>query len=110
MRGLLGLKPTIPHKAAGMRVEPPVSLPMAISHRRSATATAPPDVEPPGTRARSAGFPGVPKCGLAPTPEHANSLMVGLATITAPPARSRRTTGGAPAAAAAPCAAAPGAR
>ncbi len=43
-----------------MRVEPPVSLPMAISHMPSATATAPPEVEPPGMRLRSAGLPGVP--------------------------------------------------
>ena len=50
MRWRLGLKPTMPHSAAGMRVEPPVSLPMAISHMPSATATAPPDDEPPGTR------------------------------------------------------------
>ena len=40
--------------------EPPVSEPTAISHMPSATATAPPDVEPPGTRVRSAGFAGVP--------------------------------------------------
>jgi len=31
-RDLVGLKPTIPHSAAGMRVEPPVSVPIAISH------------------------------------------------------------------------------
>src|SRR6185312_16308722 len=50
----------------------------------SATATAPPEVEPPGTRERSAGFRGVPKCGLSPIPENANSLMFVLATMTAP--------------------------
>lgn len=59
-RRWLGLKPTMPHSAAGMRVEPPVSEPMAIAHMPSATATAPPEVEPPGMRARSAGLPGVP--------------------------------------------------
>ena len=91
MRRLLGLKPTTPHSAAGMRTEPPVSLPIAISHMPSATATAAPAEEPPGTRVRSCGLPGVPKCGLAPTAEKANSVMLVLATITAPPARSRRT-------------------
>ena len=45
----LGLKPTMPQSAAGMRVEPPVSEPIAISHMLSATATAPPDGDPPGT-------------------------------------------------------------
>ena len=87
----LGLKPTRPHSAAGMRTEPPVSVPMAISHMPSATATAAPADEPPGTRARSRGLPGVPKCGLAPMPEKANSVMLVLATITAPAARNRRT-------------------
>src|SRR4029079_6265377 len=76
IRHLLGLKPTMPHSAAGMRVEPPVSLPIVISHRWSPTAMAPPEVEPPGIRVRSAGLPGVPKCGLAPTPEKANSVML----------------------------------
>jgi len=57
---LVGLYPTTPQSAAGTRVEPPVSEPIAISHMPSATATAAPDEEPPGTRIRSAGLPGVP--------------------------------------------------
>ena len=56
-------------------------------------STAAPDDEPPGTRVRSRGLPGVPKCGLAPIAPRANSVMLVLATMTAPPARSRRTTG-----------------
>src|SRR5690348_11126727 len=79
-RDLLGLNPTMPHKAAGIRVDPPVSLPIVTAHIPSATATAPPEVEPPGTRERSAGFRGVPKCGLSPIPENANSLIFVLAT------------------------------
>jgi hypothetical protein len=39
----------MPQNAAGARVEPPVSLPMAISHIPSATATAAPEEEPPGS-------------------------------------------------------------
>ena len=74
-----------------MRHEPPVSVPIAISHMPSAAAIAAPDDEPPGMRARSAGLPGVPKWGFIPTPEKANSVMLVLATITAPAARSRRT-------------------
>ena len=93
MRWRLGLKPVIPQSAAGMRTEPPVSLPIAISHMPSAAATAAPADDPPGTRARSRGLPGVPKCGLAPIAPKANSVMLVLATTTAPPARSRRTTG-----------------
>ena len=90
-RWRLGLKPTMPQSAAGTRVEPPVSEPIEISHMPSAAATAPPEEEPPGMRARSAGLPGVPKCGLAPTPEKANSVMLVLATMTAPALRRRRT-------------------
>ena len=92
-RWRLGLKPTMPHSPAGMRTEPPVSVPIAISHMPSAAVTAAPDEEPPGSRARSLGLPGVPKCGLAPIPPRANSVMLVLATMTAPAARSRRTTG-----------------
>jgi hypothetical protein len=65
-RYLLGLKPTMPHNAAGTRTDPPVSEPIAISHMPSATATAPPDDDPPGTLARSTGLPGVPYCGFSP--------------------------------------------
>ena len=50
----------MPHNPAGIRVDPPVSVPMAISHIASATATAAPEEDPPGMRLRSAGFPGVP--------------------------------------------------
>ncbi|WP_156396347.1 hypothetical protein [Noviherbaspirillum sp. Root189] len=52
----------MPHKAAGMRIEPPVSEPMAATHKPVATETAAPDDEPPGMRATvlSAGLTGVP--------------------------------------------------
>src|SRR5579863_3888732 len=60
MRGLVGLKPAMPHSAAGMRTEPPVSLPIATTAAPSPTETAAPDDEPPGIRRRSYGLPGVP--------------------------------------------------
>src|SRR5690348_2105603 len=63
-RWRLGLRPTRPQSPAGIRTEPPVSVPIAISHMPSATATGAPAEEPPGTRLRSRGLPGVPKCGL----------------------------------------------
>ena len=59
-RRAVGLNPTRPQTAAGMRTEPPVSVPSAATAMRSATETAAPAEEPPGTRARSAGLPGVP--------------------------------------------------
>ncbi|MNN32676.1 hypothetical protein D3C81_1464040 [compost metagenome] len=58
----VGLKPTMPHSAAGMRQEPPVSDPIAASAMPSVTETAAPDDEPPGIRpaCRSNGLRGVP--------------------------------------------------
>src|SRR5678816_776681 len=39
-RPLVGLKPTTPHSAAGVRIEPPVSEPSAAWQMRAATADA----------------------------------------------------------------------
>jgi hypothetical protein len=60
MRPAVGLKPASPHNAAGMRTDPPVSVPIATAAMPSATETAAPDDDPPGMRARSNGLPGVP--------------------------------------------------
>ena len=61
----------MPQNAAGMRQEPPVSVPMPAAAMPSVTETAAPDDEPPGTRptSRSKGFLGVSKWGLMPRPE-----------------------------------------
>jgi hypothetical protein len=61
-RACVGLNPVMPHNAEGIRTEPPVSEPMVAIAIPSVTLTAPPEVEPPGTRApaRSQGFSGVP--------------------------------------------------
>ena len=51
----LGFRPTRPVCAAGRRVEPPASVPMASSPKPEASAaTAPPD-EPPGVSDGSIG-------------------------------------------------------
>jgi hypothetical protein len=55
-RPYVGFNPTIPHSAAGWRIEPPVSDPRAIGANPAATATAEPPDEPPGTRETSHGF------------------------------------------------------
>ena len=62
MRRAVGLKPVRPHNAAGMRTEPPVSVPRPIAAMPSDTDTAAPEDEPPGMRpvARSQGLFGVP--------------------------------------------------
>ena len=94
------LKPTMPLSAAGMRMEPPVSEPRATNAAPVATDTAAPDEEPPGTRGAPGSVPnrassaaGVPKCGLTPTPEKANSTMF-VRPMSAPPAARRRATAG----------------
>ncbi len=45
--------PTVPVKAAGWRIEPPVSVAVAARQSRAATAAAEPPEEPPGTRSPS---------------------------------------------------------
>ena len=50
-RRAVGLKPTMPHSAAGIRHEPPVSVPSPANAMPSVTDTAAPDDEPPGMRA-----------------------------------------------------------
>ena len=50
-----GLKPKQPHHAAGMRMEPPPSVPCAIGTSPSATAAALPPDEPPELQRVSKG-------------------------------------------------------
>ena len=52
--------PVTPQKAAGWRIEPPVSVPVAAGARRAAMAAELPPEEPPGTRDTSQGL-----CALA---------------------------------------------
>jgi hypothetical protein len=44
------LKPTIPQQDAGIRIEPPESVPIAASASPAASAAAEPPLEPPATR------------------------------------------------------------
>ena len=46
--------PTTPQSAAGWRIEPPVSVPVAPRHNCAATAAAEPPELPPGTSGWSA--------------------------------------------------------
>jgi len=55
-RPIVGLNPTTPQREAGIRMEPPVSVPMLPKQRPAATAAADPPLEPPGIRARSHGL------------------------------------------------------
>jgi hypothetical protein len=57
----VGLKPTTPQQAAGMRIEPPLSVPRAASQSPAARAAADPPLEPPGIRLLSSGLTTSPK-------------------------------------------------
>ncbi len=48
--------PVMPHSDAGWRIEPPVSVAVAIGETLAATAAAEPPEDPPGTNPRSHGF------------------------------------------------------
>src|SRR4029077_14221187 len=55
-RPYVGLRPTTPQKAAGMRIEPPVSVPMEPWQSPAETAAADPLDEPPGVLVGSHGL------------------------------------------------------
>src|SRR4029077_7616842 len=88
-RPYVGLMPTMPANAAGCRIDPPVSVPVAPRHRLAATAAAEPPDEPPGTsgvlapRRRHGDCTG-PKYELSLDEPMANSSLLVLPSITAP--------------------------
>src|SRR5690242_2610597 len=91
-RPKVGFSPVTPQYDAGMRIEPPVSLPMAMKTMPEATAAADPPLDPPGMHATSHGLRTVPRCGLFDVIPYASSCMPHLPTITAPAACSFSTT------------------
>ena len=73
--------PTVPVKAAGWRIEPPVSVAVAPRHRCAATAAAEPPEEPPGTRCVPSMAPGSARAhvrALAPPGRHHRAEGAGL--------------------------------
>src|ERR1019366_5769932 len=81
--------PTVPVKAAGCRIEPPVSVPVAPRHNCAATAAAEPPLEPPGTSGVLAPFlrhgdVTGPKCEVSFDEPMANSSLLVLPSSTAP--------------------------
>ena len=65
IRPRLGLRPTRPHQAAGMRTEPPMSVPSARGTQPAATAAPEPPEDPPGVRLVSQGLRVIPQSGLS---------------------------------------------
>src|SRR5688572_29264664 len=90
-RQYVGLSPTIPQHAAGLRIDPPVSVPVAPGQRNAATAAPEPPLEPPGERSRAHGLRVGPYQGLFVVEPAANSCVLHLPMGIAPASRSRRT-------------------
>ncbi len=82
----------MPQSEAGMRIDPPVSLPI-VPNASPATSAAPlPPLEPPGMRSGAHGFRVGPKCGLFVVTPKAHSWRFVLPTFTAPAANRLAAT------------------
>ena len=81
----------MPQNAAGTRMEPPVSVPMAKGTTPAATIAADPEDEPPAQRSADQGLRTMPNSGLR-APPMAHSVVASLATSTAPAPASRCST------------------
>uniref|UniRef100_A0A0A9CE47 Uncharacterized protein n=1 Tax=Arundo donax TaxID=35708 RepID=A0A0A9CE47_ARUDO len=90
-RPAVGLKPTTPHSAAGIRTEPPPSTPRATGQRPAQTTAAEPLEEPPETLLTLYGFLVDPWWGLMPLVPAPSSCMLAFPARTAPHARSCAT-------------------
>src|SRR5262249_1515011 len=86
-----GRMPTTPQNAAGLRSDPPMSVPSAIGSIRHASATAAPPLLPPQVFVRSYGFSVGPNTGLNVCEPAPNSVVFVLPTTIAPAARSFAT-------------------
>jgi len=84
--------PTTPQKAAGWRIDPPVSDPSASGVMRAATATADPPLDPPGTRSGFHGLRDGPNAQFSVDDPIENSSQIVLPTMTAPAASNFSTT------------------
>src|SRR4051794_36538884 len=85
MRPYVALRPGSPQNAAGMRIEPPPSPPVAIGTRPPATAAALPPDDPPGFFVSSHGFRLAPLSRVYVTLMPPNSLAV-VSPHSTPPA------------------------
>src|SRR2546423_13159196 len=84
--------PTTPHSAAGCRIEPPVSEPIASGAIPAAAAAALPPLDPPGTRDGSCGLHVGPNAEFSVELPMANSSRFVLPMTMPPAARIRSTT------------------
>src|ERR1700680_2573005 len=92
MRPNVHFHPNRPLYAAGMRMEPPPSLPVHAGRSPAATAAAEPPDEPPGVRGGSQGVRVMPCSGVLVKLTEPNSGDVVRPTTTAPLCRSLATS------------------
>src|SRR5262245_55387462 len=83
--------PAMPHEAAGPRIEPPVSEPVAPAHRPAATATPDPLDEPLGVCSTFHGLRGAGYAASGEPPPNANSSVVSFPSMIAPARLSSAT-------------------
>ena len=88
-----GRMPTTPQNAAGLRSDPPMSVPSAIGSIPHASATAAPPLLPPHVFVRSYGLSVAPKTGLNVCDPAPNSGVLVLPTVIAPARFNRATSG-----------------
>ena len=93
MRPKLGFTPTRPQKAAGMRMDPPASVPTCKGPKQAAPAAPAPLLLPPTVRSRFQGLRVMPCSGQSPGDFQPNSVVVVLPRITAPACFSPSTAG-----------------
>src|SRR5919197_628469 len=93
MRPYEGLSPKMPQKAAGLRMDPPPSVPRANGPSPAATAAPAPPDEPPGVRSRFHGLRVTPKTRLSVIPTQPKVGVLVLPSRMAPAALSRATDG-----------------
>src|SRR5258705_13615422 len=88
---MLGFNPTRPQQEAGIRIDPPRSLPSANEIIPAATAAALPPDDPPAERSGFQGFRVAPKRAFSVTGRKPSSGVLVLPTMMAPADRSFRT-------------------
>lgn len=72
----VGLKPHKPFICAGIRIEPPISVPQPIIDACRARSTPSPPVEPPGVKLGSRAFVVKPQSGFSVSHHYAGKLKI----------------------------------
>src|SRR4029077_6974293 len=93
IRPKLALNPTTPQNEAGIRNDPPPSVPSPIGPSPAATAAAAPPLDPPGVSSVFHGLRVMPKTRLSVTPFQPNSGVFVRPITIIPAARIRLTAG-----------------